>query len=90
MRKKLANCKAVYYDGKIFQSVAECANYLKLSSTTLKDWLKGNKPVRKDKWHIVEGKELRYANELESKIVKMDYSQQINHMNGKRFYNKED
>lgn len=88
--KKLANCKAVYYDGKIFQSVTECANYLKLSPTTLKDWLKGNKPVRKDKWYIVEGKELRYANELESKIVKMDYSQQINHMNGKRFYNKED
>lgn len=89
-KRKTPNCKEIYYDGEIFQSVTECANYLKISTTTLKDWLKGNKPVRKDKWYIIEGKELRYADELESKVTKMDYSKQIKHMNGKRFYNKED
>lgn len=89
-KRKAPNCKEIYYDGEIFQSVTECANYLKISTTTLKDWLKGNKPVRKDKWYIIEGKELRYADELESKVTKMDYSKQISHMGDKRFYNKED
>ena len=89
-KRKTPNCKEIYYDGEIFQSVTECANYLKISTTTLKDWLKGNKPVRKDKWYIIEGKELRYADELESKVTKMDYSKQISHMGDKRFYNKED
>lgn len=82
--------KKVYYNGKIFKSISECSNYLGISSDTLRRWLEGISPVRKDKWYIIDGKELRYADEKFSKISKMDYSQQIEHMNGKRFYNKED
>ena len=80
--------KKVYYDGKLFNSITACAKYIGVGDYTLRNWLEGNVPVRKDKWHIIEGKELRYADELESMVRKMDYSQQIEHMHGKRFYNK--
>ena len=82
--------RKVFYDGILFQSIKSCANYLEITSETLRNWLEGTSPVRKDKWYIIDNKELRYADESFSKIVKMDYSQQIEHMNGKRFYNKED
>lgn len=82
--------KKVYYDGKLFQSISKCAKYIGVSSDTLRRWLEGTSPVRKDKWHLIENKELRYLDEPFSKVIKMDYSKQIEHMNGKRFYNKED
>lgn len=84
------NGRKIYYDGIIFNSIKECSEYLNISSITLRGWLEGEHPVRKDKWHLIENKELRYLNEPFSKVRKMDYSQQIEHMHDKRFYNKED
>lgn len=86
--RKQNSGKKIFYNGELFYSISECSKYLRVSPATLKNWLNGV-PVRKDKWYIIEGKELRYANEQKSKVTKMDYSHQIEHMNGKRFYNGE-
>lgn len=82
--------RPVYYDGKVFKTVVSCAKHLGITAATLRHWLDGSSPVRKDKWDLIDNKELRYLDESFSKVIKMDYSQQIEHMNGKRFYNKED
>lgn len=82
--------RKIYYDGIIFKSIKDCSSYLNISPATLRGWLAGTHPIRKDKWYLIDNKELRYLDESFSKIIKMDYSQQIEHMNGKRFYNKED
>ena len=84
------NGKKVYYNGTIFNSINDCAIYLDISPATLRGWLSGTHPVRKDKWNLIDNKELRYLDESFSKVIKMDYFQQIEHMNGKRFYIKED
>ena len=68
------NGKQVYYDGKIFKTVVSCSKYLGITAATLRHWLDGSTPVRKDKWDLIDNKELRYLDESFSKVIKMDYS----------------